>query len=88
MFFVEYRKHVKATWKMLSTGEQSTFVITRLEPNTVYIVRMYSKTAAGESNRTEEIILRTGKTLNDCNCLCDTKCSKMVKNGYCRLHYL
>lgn len=60
IFHIEYRKHLDVIWKSLSAGEKSTFVITRLEPDTVYILRMYGKTVAGESNRTDEIILATG----------------------------
>lgn len=59
-FCIEYRQHIDVKWQTLSAGEQSTFVISSLEPDSVYIVRMYSQNTVGESNRTDEIILKTG----------------------------
>lgn len=59
-FFIEYRKDVDVRWLINSAGEQYIFVIKGLKSDTVYIVRMYSKTDYGESDRTDEIISTTG----------------------------
>lgn len=59
-FFVEYRKHFDQSWSRISVAESSTATINGLEPDTVYLVRVYSKTGVGVSVGTAEIIVKTG----------------------------
>ncbi|CAC5368502.1 NCAM [Mytilus coruscus] len=59
MFHVEYRKHSESSWSRVSAENRSTAIINGLQPNTAYFVRVYSKTAAGESDKTDVIIVKT-----------------------------
>lgn len=59
-FIVKYRKHFDQSWSQISVVGSYTATISGLEPDTVYLVRVYSKTGAGESEGTAEIIVKTG----------------------------
>lgn len=59
IYFVEYRTHLETSWKTVSVAG-STALINGLAPHTVYFLRVYSKIAAGESYKTEEIMVKTG----------------------------
>ncbi|CAC5426702.1 unnamed protein product [Mytilus coruscus] len=58
--FVEYRKHYESRWNQVSAVNRSTVIINGLDPGTIYLLRLYSTTAGGESNKTDEIIVKTG----------------------------
>lgn len=60
-FFLEYRKHFETLWNTVSVEDKSSIVLTGLEFDTIYLLRIYSKTMAGESNTTDDILIKTGK---------------------------
>ncbi|VDI18928.1 Hypothetical predicted protein [Mytilus galloprovincialis] len=53
IFQVEYRIHFESSWSRVSAGNRSTAIINGLQPDTAYFVRVYSKTPAGESDRSD-----------------------------------
>lgn len=59
-FIVEYRKHFDSSWSRVSANDRSTAILNGLHPNEVYFVRVYSKTASGESDKTDVIVVKTG----------------------------
>ncbi|CAC5368485.1 HMCN [Mytilus coruscus] len=59
-FVVEYRKHVESSWSQVSVEDRYTAVINGLVADTVYLVRVYSRTASRKSDRTDNIIVKTG----------------------------
>lgn len=59
-FLVEYRNHYESSWSQFSAEGRSSAIINGLQPNEVYLLRVYSKTAAGESDKTDVIIVKTG----------------------------
>lgn len=68
-FFVEYRKHSESSWSRVSVEEKSIVVINGLEKDTIYLLRMYSETVNGKSNKTDDIIIKTGNTCTDQFCM-------------------
>ncbi|XP_052074620.1 uncharacterized protein LOC127712276 isoform X2 [Mytilus californianus] len=60
-FFVEYRTHFESLWGRVSAKDRSTAIINGLKPDEVYFLRVYSKTAAGESIKTDVVIVKTEK---------------------------
>ncbi|CAG2188813.1 unnamed protein product [Mytilus edulis] len=60
-FFVEYRKHFESLWSQVSAEYKSTAILNGLQPGAVYFLRVFSKTAAGESSRSDIIIVKTEK---------------------------
>ncbi|CAC5417081.1 unnamed protein product [Mytilus coruscus] len=59
MFHVEYRKHFESSWSRVSAENRSTAIINWLQPDTAYFVQVYSKTPAGESDKSDVIIVKT-----------------------------
>lgn len=62
--FVEYCKYFESEWNQVATANRSTAVIDRLEPDTVYFLRLYFKTGTGENSRTDTVIVKTGTTIS------------------------
>ncbi|CAC5417041.1 HMCN [Mytilus coruscus] len=58
-FVVEYRKHVESLWSQVFVENRYTAVIDGLVTDTVYLIRVYSRTASGKSYRTNNIIVKT-----------------------------
>lgn len=67
-FYVEYRKSFESVWTHVPVKGRSTAVLNGLDLDKIYILRMYSKTKTGESNRTEEIIIKTGRPYSNQLC--------------------
>lgn len=66
-FIVEYRKHFDSSWRGITANDRSTAILNGLHPNEFYFLRVYSKTAAGESDKTDVIIVKTGDIfINNC----------------------
>lgn len=59
-FVVEYRQHIETSWSQVSVENKYTAVISRLVADTVYLIRVYSRTASRKSYRTKNIIVKTG----------------------------
>lgn len=59
-FFIEYRKGFKQEWKVIPVKDKTSAVIDGLQADTVYTVRMFARTIVGNSNKTDEIIVKTG----------------------------
>ncbi|CAC5370244.1 CNTN4 [Mytilus coruscus] len=64
-FFVEYRKHSESSWSRVSVEEKSTVLINGLEKDTIYLLRMYAETMYGESDKTDDIIIKTDSYVNN-----------------------
>lgn len=60
-FFVEYRNHFESQWSRVAVEDKSTAIINGLQPGAVYFLRVNSKTAAGESSKSDIIIVKTGR---------------------------
>lgn len=58
--FIEYKKRVELEWKSVPTENKTSTTIAGLQMNTVYVVRMLSRNSVGESNKTEDIFVKTG----------------------------
>lgn len=58
--FLEYKKHFELGWKSVAIENKTSTTIEGLQMDTVYVVRMFSKNYVGESNKTREIIVKTG----------------------------
>ncbi|CAC5417059.1 unnamed protein product [Mytilus coruscus] len=63
-FFVEYRKHFESQWSRVSAEDKFTAIINGLQPGAVYFLRVYSKNAAGESSKSDVIIVKTGSSFH------------------------
>ncbi|CAC5368480.1 unnamed protein product [Mytilus coruscus] len=61
-FFVEYRKHFESIWSRVSAEYKSTAILNGLQPGAVYFLRVFSKTTAGESSKSDVIIVKTALT--------------------------
>lgn len=59
-FFIEYRKSFDLEWSMVTAENKTSLTIDGLQIDTVYFVRLFSRTMAGESNKTGEVIVKTG----------------------------
>ncbi|VDI25834.1 Hypothetical predicted protein [Mytilus galloprovincialis] len=60
IFFIEYRNRFESEWNVITAEGKSSEVIDGLQMGTVYFVRMFSRNILGESNTTDEIIIKTG----------------------------
>lgn len=69
-FFVEYRKHLQHTWNILSAESETSVVIEGLHIDTVYYIRLFTRTVVGDSQKTDELIVKTGKRLARGETLC------------------
>lgn len=62
--FIEYKKYFELEWKSVPIEDKTSTTIEGLQMDTVYAVRMFSKTSCvGESNTTGEVIVKTGNFL-------------------------
>lgn len=62
-FVIEYRKGFEQEWNVIPAVSDTTVVINGLQDETVYFVRLFALTSLGESNKTDEIMVTTGKYL-------------------------
>lgn len=60
IFFIEYRKRYELEWSVIPAESKTSVGIDGLQMDTVYFVRVFSSTVVGESNKTDEIIVKTG----------------------------
>lgn len=60
---IEYRNRFESAWNVITitTEGKTSEVIDGLQTDTVYFIRMFSRNILGESNTTDEIIIKTGK---------------------------
>ncbi|CAC5424079.1 unnamed protein product [Mytilus coruscus] len=58
-FLVEYRSRFELEWSVITAEGKTSKVIDGLQMGTVYFVRMFSRNILGESNTTDEIIIKT-----------------------------
>lgn len=61
--FIEYKKYFELEWKSVPIENKTSTTIEGLQMDTVYAVRMFSKTSVGDSNKTGEVIVKTGNFL-------------------------
>lgn len=59
-FFIEYRKRFDLKWNIVPADSKTSLIIGGLQIDTIYFVRMFSRSILGESNKTEEVIVKTG----------------------------
>lgn len=59
-FVVEYREGFVQEWNVIPAIGDTSVVIDGLQAKTVYFVRLFALTIIGESNKTDEIIVKTG----------------------------
>ncbi|CAC5424099.1 HMCN [Mytilus coruscus] len=59
-FCIEYRKSFDLKWSLVAAESNTSVTIDGLQIDTVYFVRVFSRTMAGESNKTGEVIVKTG----------------------------
>lgn len=64
VLFIEYRKMFELKWNVVSAKNKTSTVIVGLQMDTVYFVRVFSRTIIGESKRSEEVIVKTGDNFN------------------------
>lgn len=60
LFFIEYRKRFQLKWDIFPAESKTSVVIDGLQMDTIYFVRLFSKTISGNSNRTDVVIVQTG----------------------------
>ncbi|CAC5422324.1 unnamed protein product [Mytilus coruscus] len=60
-FIIEYKEIGDLYWKNQTTRSSNSIVIGGLQPATKYLIRMFSRNMIDDSNRTEEILIKTGK---------------------------
>lgn len=59
-YFIEYRKRFDLEWTIVPADSKTSLVIDGLHMDTIYFVRMFSRSILGESNKTDEFIVKTG----------------------------
>lgn len=62
-FFIEYQEGFKQEWNVIPSEGETSVVVDGLQAETVYGLRLFAMTIVGESNKTDEIMVKTGKYL-------------------------
>lgn len=62
-FFIQFRKRFEFEWSVIPADGETFVIIDGLQAETVYFVRVFTMTIVGESNKTDKIMVQTGKYL-------------------------
>ncbi|CAC5418103.1 unnamed protein product [Mytilus coruscus] len=77
-FIIEYKKVGDIYWKYQTTSSYNSTVIGGLQPPTEYLFRIFSRNMIDDSNKTEEISIKTDESISNTNVYAIVTCVSLL----------